>query len=109
MKKTDENPIFEATLYALKRCQDILESTEEWPDLPKGTGHKHLKWMCKTIQEEGHDWPIDKTSRWLGFIQGILCSKQVLSVENERNETRHKFHEAYQKINKKIPKTLNNN
>jgi hypothetical protein len=36
-------------------------------------------------------YPLNKLNRWLGYIQGVLISNGVTSVDNERNFTRPLF------------------
>lgn len=58
-----------------------------------GTTHpNHLLWMCEFCLT--NDMPVDKYSRWLGFIQGCLISKGWTTVEIERNRTRPWFIEG---------------
>jgi hypothetical protein len=49
---------------------------------------------------------IDKTNRWLSFIQCVMTVYGFTNVENERNITRPMFNEYYKKNNINIPKTL---
>lgn len=55
----------------------------------------HLHWMCDecihTLLTTPEDFPVDKYSRWLGFIQGVVICKGYSSVEKERNITRPWF------------------
>lgn len=60
-----------------------------------GCDENHLLWMCEQAQSHLTDWPLDKTSRWLGFIQGCLTVRGVLSVQEEREFSRPLFHAAY--------------
>ena len=50
---------------------------------------EHLYWMCVTAQER--DMPIDKASRWLGFVQWCLVMRGLLDVDEERDYTRPLF------------------
>lgn len=56
--------------------------------------------------EEIETYPIDKLSRWLGFIQGYVIFTNQTSVEIERNFSRPLFHNAYKAENIKIPHTF---
>lgn len=47
----------------------------------------HLLWMLNEI-EFNNDQSETKKHRWLGYIQGILISKGVFNVIDERNSTR---------------------
>ena len=63
--------------------------------------------MIDTILEHP-SWPIDKKSRWLGFIQGVCCCHFGMDVNKERDFTRPLFHKAYQSSQKDIPDTVEN-
>lgn len=57
-------------------------------------------------------YPIDKTNRWLGFVQGYLIFNNQTTIDIERDYSRKLFHEAYKKDGINIPKsfkTKNNN
>jgi hypothetical protein len=43
------------------------------------------------------DFTIDKHSRWLGYIQGVLIENGILNVEEERENTRLLFQTIYKK------------
>ncbi len=53
---------------------------------------EHLLWMChtmrKTIENSNSAFPVDKYSRWLGFVQAGLIANKFTDVEQERNRTR---------------------
>jgi hypothetical protein len=51
--------------------------------------------MVETAQKELGVWPVDKTSRWVGYVQGIMAVRGLLDVQAERDRTRPFFHEAY--------------
>jgi hypothetical protein len=61
---------------------------------PELTGFDNLRWMCRTALEHIEEYPIDKTSRWLGFVQGILVIRGFTSVQAERDFSRPLFHAA---------------
>jgi hypothetical protein len=75
----------------LERYDLILESLskeivcEEDP----GTSYAHLRWMI--VEMSKGEMPIDKLNRWLGFIQGIMIERKLLTVPGERNATREIF------------------
>lgn len=68
----------------------------------------HLHWLCTTALEHKDTLPIDKLSRWLGFLQGVLHSQGITSSDIERDFSRPLFHEAYRNEGVEIPPTLNN-
>lgn len=47
--------------------------------------------------------PIDKLSRWLGFIQGYVIFNNLTTVNIEREYSRPLFHKAYKQENTPIP------
>lgn len=53
-----------------------------------GTGWAHLRWML--IQLRG-DVTGNKAHRWLGFIQGVMAERGIISVQEERDFTRPFF------------------
>lgn len=65
----------------------------------------HLEWMLGHTLENIDTWPIDKSGRWIGFVQGVLACHDILDVKAERDRTRPLFHAAYQADGKDIPET----
>jgi hypothetical protein len=87
-----------------KRYIKILQKNKEI-----GTGKyssSHLIKMLNTLNSNVEEWPVDKTNRWLGFIQGTMTVYGILDVDEEREFTRPLFHDYYKKNNIKIVKTL---
>lgn len=54
--------------------------------------------LCLTGIKEIETLPIDKLSRWLGFIQGYIIFSKQSSVEDERNFSREFFQSAYKEL-----------
>lgn len=54
------------------------------------TAAAHLLWMLKQIID-GNLSSETKEHRWLGFVQGILVTKRIISVPEERDRTRGIF------------------
>lgn len=69
------------------------------------TTRKNLRWMCAKCLEEIDNWPTDKISRWIGFVQGVLAAQHHLDVSAERDRTRPFFHEAYEAMGLDRPQT----
>lgn len=65
----------------------------------------NLAWMCRTGAAEAATLPIDKTSRWLGFVQGCLAMRGLISVDAERDATRPLFHAAYEALGFERPES----
>lgn len=79
-----------------ERYMLILEGRHPDPHaLSPDLCHTHLRWMCATIVSNAYCWPVDKISRWLGFIQGVMASQSLISVSVERDFSRELFHEEY--------------
>lgn len=51
--------------------------------------------MVETAVSELEGWPVDKTSRWIGYVQGVMATRGLLNVGAERERTRPFFHAAY--------------
>lgn len=71
------------------------------------TSWQNLRWMMTTACDNIQAWPVDKLSRWIGFVQGVLSVRGILDVDQERDRTRPLFHNAYQSMNLQIPETQN--
>lgn len=52
----------------------------------------HLINLCDEVINNHQKYPFDKLSRWMGFVQGVLASKGLISVEEERNYSRPLLH-----------------
>ncbi len=94
----------EATVEILKRYKGILldDATMDLIHV-SGTSTSHLIWMCKTAIDHADSWPVDKLSRWLGFIQGVMTMRGMISVQEERDLTRPLFHAAYEEEGREPP------
>lgn len=51
--------------------------------------------------------PVDKTGRWIGFVQCALIIRGLLDTKTEREQTRALFHAAYKATGQDIPETIN--
>jgi hypothetical protein len=67
---------------------------------------ENTKKLCKKGIEKIDELPIDKLSRWLGYVQGVIIERGLSSVEEERNFSRPLFHEAYKNENIEIPEII---
>jgi hypothetical protein len=91
--------IVEGTILAFKRYKEILEDIKVKPDDHSGKENPlvlpHALWMCNYsldyFKKNPFTYPVDKFSRWLGFVQAILVLHKITTVENERNVTRPWF------------------
>jgi hypothetical protein len=101
MEKTLPKPVYEPTdqgsLNAFKYYKKMLERKQfkavDHTQLENGdtTNPEHLLWMCNycipRVRDDGLGFPVDKYSRWLGFIQGCLISQGYTTVESEKYRT----------------------
>jgi len=65
--------------------------------------------LCQKAIEEYNGLPIDKLSRWLGYIQGVIIERNLTTIQTERDFSRPLFHKAYKNENIKIPKSIDIN
>lgn len=65
----------------------------------------NLKELSIEAIEKINDYPIDKLSRWLGFVQGYIIFTSQSTTDIERDFSRPLFHKAYENENIKIPKS----
>lgn len=95
---------------AIEACaSDLLE--RKFPGLNPsrtmpGTSAPHLAWMLEMVVVHAHEWPLDKSGRWLGFVQGVLAMVGELDIEEERNRSRPVYQTAYASDGLKVPETL---
>ena len=100
------DPVRAATAELFARYLDIIEQARSADggaaSLP-GTDLAHLAWLCREGIERIDAIPVDKASRWLGFVQGCLTMQGLISVEGERDHSRPLFHRAYAASGMAIP------
>lgn len=46
-----------------------------------GTRLQHIRWMCERTKEFIKQDKLDKANRWLGFIQGVLWTRGIFSID----------------------------
>jgi len=49
----------------------------------------HARWMIQTLLTRGHLFPATQIHTWVGFIRGILWTRNLITFE----EARGSFHE----------------
>ena len=65
----------------------------------------NLKELSIEAIDKINDYPIDKLSRWLGFVQGYIIFTNQSTIDIERDFSRPLlFHKAYENENIQIPK-----
>lgn len=79
--------INDANLLVVKHLQELCVQREY--------KNEHISNMLNTLHNNVNDWPVDKTSRWIGFIQGVMYKDGVLDIDEERDFTRPIFHKVY--------------
>ena len=96
-------PLFVAHHEIFKRYAIILRGCSSGDPGDK-TSPGHLLKVCEEAMKR-QDFPDDKTSRWLGFVQGVMAVKGLICVDEERNITRASFHKAYKEMDIEKPLT----
>jgi len=66
----------------------LEESITSYPNKSTELSHSHLIWMCQEVINNHAEWPIHKSNRWIGYVQGVLSALQVVSVDTHRDITR---------------------
>lgn len=72
----------------IDRYRDKIASAESSGIVDTMSGHNRLSlgnlaWMCTELEEKQESLPGDKVSRWIGFIQGCLSMRGLLSMVTE--------------------------
>lgn len=69
----------------IDRYIKILNNTQDWESVDEEK-RTHLLNMLSQIKQWNYLSP--KTHRWLGYVQGVMCSRKIISVQEEREITR---------------------
>lgn len=95
----------EITMRSLREL--ILENEVEIKNLPlvEEANYENILWLMDHALLENDNFPVDKTGRWIGFVQCALIVRGLLDTKSERDRTRALFHEAYKLTGQKIPPT----
>ena len=51
---------------------------------------EHISWMSSETKRLALDGKIEKANQWLGFIQGVLWSKGIYTIEQMKDHNRKK-------------------
>lgn len=92
--------IYEANMTVILHLKEIIDNFKD------SCKNVHLSRMIDTLIENNNVYPIDKTSRWIGFIHGVLYSQGYIDLEKEHNFTRPIYHTVYRDSDIVIPDTL---
>lgn len=103
---SNTTPLASATSILFQRYQNIIAAQADDPLAEDNRlSLKNLAWMCTEGGRDAHTLPIDKASRWLGFVQGCLASRGLIDVDEERDVSRPLFHQAYRDSGTEVPQT----
>ena len=85
----------------------ILENEQEIRSQPlvEEANYDNILWLMDHALLENDSFPVDKTGRWIGFVQCSLIVRRLLDTKSERDRTRPILHEAYLATGQMIPKT----
>lgn len=72
-------------------------SSEIWEGVPEECSIEKLSKLAQEAIENGSLYPTDKLHRWLGFIQGVLVMRKIITVAEEREFTRPLLHSYLEK------------
>lgn len=91
MNKAELGTLKTATRYKKMLIERGYEPENLAKTLP--TSFMHILWMCDFIinEIEANRFIEDKYSRWLGYIQGVLTCRLLITVQEERDVTREWF------------------
>lgn len=64
--------------------QTVYDGVKEEFDTPLS----HIAWMCEKLLSDEFSEKIEKSMRWIGFIQGVLWSHKIFSIEEMKNHNR---------------------
>lgn len=93
-----------ATADLFKRYLDICLAQDASGEDPESRlSIANLIWICARGAEMRDELPLDKLSRWLGFVQGCLLMRGIIDTDEERDHSRPLFHAAYRSDGIHIP------
>jgi len=100
-----KDPRAAATANLFERYALIIEATprEAMFDQDSRLSLENLLWICRQGEREADILPLDKISRWLGFVQGCLAMRGLIQVDEERDVSRPIFHKAYREAGITVP------
>lgn len=95
MVKSANNPTDTLSFRAFQQYKKMFEEMGVNPvdhtKIPNGdpTSFDHLHFMCeiclKNIRDDGRGFHVQKYSRWLGYVQGVLVCRKKTTVDQARN------------------------
>lgn len=87
----------EQVLAAVEKYEKILGGRADLPPtrfstnglLPSRTDClRHALWMTRELRKHLSGGKVEKAMRWLGFVQGVLWSLGVVSIEEMKDDNR---------------------
>lgn len=100
------DPVMRATALEAANLVPAIEALPEHdPRFPPKAQRGRLLALAEAISKS-HHLPVDKVSRWLGFIHGVLLARWALDVDAVRDRTRPLFHAAYAEAGIEIPESV---
>ena len=75
-----------------RRYMEMVDSNAlAFRNLPNKCDTASLENLCQEAIKNMEKYPLDKMNRWLGFVQGVLATQGVITVDGERDFTRPLF------------------
>lgn len=103
-------PVRDAQLDTMVKLRALIIVNEQAiRDMPlvEESNYDNILWLMETAIERNQLNPVDKTGRWIGFVQCALIVRRILDTKTERDATRGVYHAAYKATGQDIPPTLN--
>ena len=104
-----DQPVRDAQAKVMGDLRALIVSNEQViRDMPlvEEADYDNILWLMETGLDRNNAVPVDKTGRWIGFVQCALIVRRVLDTKTERDQTRALFHAAYAATGQDIPPTL---
>lgn len=68
-----------------EQCLDLIRQRDKTSlDLPTSLQPQHLQWMCQEIVKHARDWPVTKSHRWLGFVEGAMIANRIINLDGAK-------------------------
>lgn len=57
-----------------------VEAKGDQPFADDDAALQHAAWMCNEMKLVGHEWDVLKARRWINFVQGVLASCGIFTL-----------------------------